>query len=291
MRLPQLTFGKVLAGTAVVLLATTGTAFAAANVTSADIVNGTIQTVDIKNNAVTAAKIADGAVGSSEIINQSVKGTDITDGTVGSIDILNETIRTADILNGEVTNPDLGPDSVTSAKVLNETLTTSDILNGTIGAVDIAVGGVTSSEILDGSVTADDLAPNSVGTSEIQTDGVQASEIANDSIDSGEIIDFSLTNQDVGVLFAQVNANGTLANSSGGVTSSPIGTGTYEVDFGRNITSCAYFVTQGEAGVGGAGGAITGATDRAGNGEAVFATTRDAAGALVNSAFQLLVVC
>jgi hypothetical protein len=95
----------------------------------------------------------------------------------------------------------------------------------------------------------------------------------------------------VGVLFAQVNADGTVANSSGGVTSSRIGTGTYEVDFDRNISTCAFVTTQGEAGVGGAGGAITGATDRAGNNEAAFVTTRTDANVLADRAFQLVVVC
>ena len=91
--------------------------------------------------------------------------------------------------------------------------------------------------------------------------------------------------------FAQVNADGTLANSSGGVTSSKIGAGTYEVDFGHTISACAYVVTQGEAGIGGAGGAITGVTDRAGNTQATFTTTRNDAGELADRAFQEIVVC
>jgi hypothetical protein len=49
--------------------------------------------------------------------------------------------------------------------------------------------------------------------------------------------------------------------------------------------------TQGEGGIGSAGGAITGVTDRSGNAEAVFTTVRNADGALANAAFQLVVVC
>jgi hypothetical protein len=93
------------------------------------------------------------------------------------------------------------------------------------------------------------------------------------------------------LLFAQVNADGTVANSTGGVTTIKIGTGLYEVDFGVDIASCASVMTQGEAGVGGAGGGITGVTDRAGNPEAVFATMRTYANVLVDRAFHLLVVC
>ena len=222
MRLPQLTFGRVLGGTAVLLVLTTGAAYAHGPVTSADIVNGTIRSVDI---------------GSGE-----VKGGDIGNGT----------IRSADIFNG----------------------------------------GVKSADVLDDSLTAADLANSSVGQLEIATDGVAATEIQDNSIDSGEIVDFGLTNEDVGVLEAQVNANGSLASSDHvGTTSSSLGTGTYEVDFARSVANCTPVVTQGEAGVGGAGGAITGVTDRSGNVEAFFVTMRNTAGALVNTAFHIVVVC
>lgn len=154
-------------------------------------------------------------------------------------------------------------------------------LGGLFANLQLNVDSVGSAEVLNESLTSSDLA----------TDSVQATEVANDSIDSGEIVDFGLTNQDIGVLFAQINADGTVANSSGGVTTTKLGNGTYEVDFGRNISTCAFVMTQGEAGVGGAGGAITGVTDRSGNVEAVFATTRTNANVLADRAFQLVVVC
>ena len=93
------------------------------------------------------------------------------------------------------------------------------------------------------------------------------------------------------MLFAQVTGAGGLSNSSGGVTSSRISAGTYEVDFGRSVSACAAVVTQGEAGVGGAAGAITGVTDRAGNAEAFFVTVRTNANAAVDRDFQIVVVC
>ncbi len=141
---------------------------------------------------------------------------------------------------------------------------------------------ITGANIIDGSIHGDiDIEDNTITTFDIATD----------AIDSDEVLDFGLSNQDIGVLFAQVNANGTIATSSGGVTGIRISAGAYEVDFARNISLCAYVSTQGEAGVGGASGAITGVTDRAGNAEAVFATTRDAAGTPTDFAFQLIVVC
>jgi hypothetical protein len=116
-------------------------------------------------------------------------------------------------------------------------------------------------------------------------------QINGSAVGSNEVADFGLSNQDVGVEFAQINADATVANSSGGVTAVDLGTGTYEIDFGHDISSCAFVLTQGEASPGGAGGAITGATDRSGNAEAVFATVRTDANALVDRAFQLVVVC
>jgi hypothetical protein len=172
-------------------------------------------------------------------------------------------------------------DSLDSSSLLQTSTLAGGDLSGTFDNLQIATGAVGSNEVANESLTASDLA----------TDSVNATEIANDSIDSGEIVDFGLSNQDVGVEFAQINADGTVANSSGGVTAIHIGAGTYEVDFGHTISSCGFVATQGEAGVGGAGGAITGVTDRSGNAEAVFATTRTDANVLADKAFQLVVVC
>ena len=126
---------------------------------------------------------------------------------------------------------------------------------------------------------------------DLKKDTITSAKIRNGTITGADVADGSLSNQDIGVLFAQVNADGSIFNSSGGVTSLSLGTGTYEVDFGRNISGCAFVSTQGEGSIGGAGGAITGVTDRSGNNEAVFATTRNTAGTLANTAFQLVVVC
>jgi hypothetical protein len=141
----------------------------------------------------------------------------------------------------------------------------------TVGSADIIDESILSRDIKNGRIGTPDLHPNSVT--------------------GGKVLPFSLSNQDVGVLFAQVNADGTLAASSGGVQSVNVAGGQYSVDFGRNISSCAFVMTQGEASVGGAEGAITGATDRAGDNQAVYATVRTDAGAFIDRAFQLIVVC
>ena len=318
---PTLTFGRVIGGAAVLLLVSAGTAYAANEWTGANIVDGSLTTDDIANNNLQGADIATATIVSSDLANDTVTNVDIADNTVRSTEIQDNSVGSGDIANGSLTTVDIldGTDhrrrrgrrqpgqrrhqqrSLTSADILNGTLTGADVEDaastgrrrgdGSLGNADVADGSLGSADVADNSLTADDLAADSVGAPEIQSDAVNATEIANDSIDSGEIVDFGLSNADVGVLFAQVNADGTMANSSGGVTSSLISTGSYEVDFGRDISFCAYSATQGEASAGGAGGAIMAATDRAGNVEAVFVTARTNANALANRAFQLLVVC
>jgi len=201
------------------------------------------------------------------------------------------TISSTDIINGEVKTPDLDSAAVTGTKIASNSVNSPKILDGGVKSADIDTGQVKTAEILDNDVTSSDVQNEGLTSADLATDSVNATEVADNSIDAGEIVDFGLTNQDIGVEFAQINADGTVANSSGGVTGVHIGAGTYEVDFGHTISGCAYTVTQGEAGVGGAGGAITGVTDRSGNAEATFTTTRDAAGALVDRAFQEVVVC
>jgi hypothetical protein len=261
-RIPALTFGRVIGGAAVLLLISAGTAYAANEWTGANIVDGSLTTDDLANNTIQGVDIATGAVLSSDIANDTVTNVDIADNTVRSTEIQNNTIGSADVADGS--------------------LTSTDILDGTITGTDILDGTIESSDVLDESLTNADLG----------TDSVQATEVADNSLDSGEIIDFGLSNEDIGVLEAEVNADGTLASSDHfGTTSANVGTGSYQVDFGINVSFCTPVVTQGEAGVGGAGGAIAGVTDRSANANAFFVTMRDAAGSGINTAFHIIVVC
>lgn len=211
---------------------------------------------------------------------KQITGKQIKNNTVTTKDIKTDTLKAVDIAANGVGASELAANSVSSADIVDATITSGDVADGSLTGTDVADNSIESADVapLDGDL---DIIDNTITTFDIATD----------AIDSDEVVDFGLTNQDVGVLFAQIAADGTVDGSSGGVTVTVLGTGVKEVDFGRNISSCAFTATQGEAGVGGAGGAILGVTDRAGNAEAVFVTTRDAANATTNTAFQLVVVC
>jgi hypothetical protein len=237
-------------------------------------------------------------ISSGDIINEEVRSPDIGPGEVFSTDIATAGVQSSDIGTDQVKAADIDNGAVRTAEIGTSAVTSVDIDDSAITAADLADGSVASGEVLDdtvvgGGLAAADLQANSVGTSEIQTDGVQASEVANDSIDSGEIADFGLSNQDIGVLFAEVNANATLANSSGGVTVTrvgAVGAGNYEVDFGRNITACTSVTMLGGATTNVAGGEVS-SVDRSTNVEALFVDTNTSAGAAADLLFHAVVVC
>ncbi len=203
----------------------------------------------------------------------TITGADIVNGTVTQVDVATNSLGTRVIKDGGVKTEDIRDANVTSA----------DVLDQSIDDVDLATD----------SVTGDETAPNSVGTEEIATNGVGGAELGPNSVDADEVVDFALSNQDVGVLFAQVQANGLLDQSSGGVSSQRVGgagSGSYSVDFGRDISTCAYVATIGHSDATSASGQAS-VADRALNLEAVFVGTAAPDGTVADRPFHLVVVC
>lgn len=162
---------------------------------------------------------------------------------------------------GLITSAKIKDNTIQSVDVRDNTLKSRDVLDNSLASVDILNNSITGADVKDGSLTGADVA------------------------------DFSLSNQDVGVLFATVNDNGTIANSSGGVTGTDLGTGIYEINFHRDVSQCAFTATVGDAAPGSTQGHVVSATDRAGTPEAVFVRTSDSADTVVDEPFHLVVVC
>ncbi len=225
-------------------------------------------------------------------VNRSAKVTNLNADKLDGLD------STAFALAGAPTGDADTLDGLDSLAFLQVSTIFGGVLGGTFDALTLDDGAVTSAKVLDdsqagGGLGPQDLATNAVAQAEIATDGVAATEIQNDSIDAGEIVDFGLSNQDIGVLFAEVSAAGVLDNSSGGVTVTKLASpaGNYEVDFGRNIALCTAVAT---IGLSGAGAPVAGEVylaDRSGNAEAVFVDTNTSDGTAGDRAFRLIVVC
>ena len=77
---------------------------------------------------------------------------------------------------------------------------------------------------------------------------IQNRDMASGAVDSRVVKDKSIASVDIApkarAAWAHVNADGTVARSSGGVTSATLGVdGQYSVNFGRNVSECAYVAT------------------------------------------------
>jgi hypothetical protein len=125
------------------LLALTGSAIAAGvaknSVRSAQIVDATVRTVDIRDDAVNAPKIAPDAVGTEEIAENAVSSPEVAPDSL--------------------TAGDLGAASVTSSEVADQSLTANDLGPDSVGSSEIAADAVGSSELQTSSVRAAELAP------------------------------------------------------------------------------------------------------------------------------------
>jgi hypothetical protein len=88
------------------------------------------------------------------------------------------------------------------------------------------------------------------------------------------------------VLFAEVDEDGNVDNSSGGVTATDLDFGTYEVDFGRPVANCTAVGTIGSSGTTATVDGQINVADRS-NPEGVFVETNNTMG----RPFRLVVVC
>ncbi|MDX6628164.1 MAG: hypothetical protein QOH00_410 [Gaiellales bacterium] len=154
-RLPSPAMGVALIALVVALSGTTyaavriGTAQIKANaITSAKIRNGQVRNVDLARNSVVTAKIVAGAV----------SGLQIRDAGVGNADLANDAVTGAKIRGGAVGNSDLANDAVTAAK----------IRSSSVGNSELATDAVTSSKIQDGSLATSDYADSSIVASKIK---------------------------------------------------------------------------------------------------------------------------
>jgi hypothetical protein len=140
---PRLSYANVTA-TLALIVALGGTAYAAATITGADVVDG------------------------------SLTGADIKDASLHGVDVASDTISSANISDHTITHSDLATASVGSGKVIDDSLTGTDIDESTLGEVPSA--GVANPQIVAQNSTltgseSDKEATASCGTGRIATGG------------------------------------------------------------------------------------------------------------------------
>src|SRR4051794_351423 len=97
----------------------------------------------------TGGAYAANTIGSADVIDESLLSQDIKNGEVQNPDLGTNSVTSSRILSGNVFNSDLAPDSVNGSKVIANSLTSGDL----------APNSVSTSELTDGSVTTAKLAP------------------------------------------------------------------------------------------------------------------------------------
>lgn len=233
------------------------------------------------------AAIAAGQLGKNTVGSKQLKKDSVT-----SVKVKDASLKSADFAAGQLPAGPAGPTGPAGPK--GATGPAGPI--GPIGPAGPATeNSVTSASVLDDTELGGGLNSADVnalhGDADIQDNTISTFDIATNAIDSDEVLDFGLSNEDIGVLFAELDADGTVANSSGGVTAIKLGgAGNYEVDFGRDVTACAAVATIGPAAAGSAAGEIN-VADRSGVVNAVFVDTNDSTGAAADRPFRLIVIC
>ncbi len=101
--------------------ALTGSAIAAGvgknTVRSPQIVDGTVRTLDLRDNAVAASKIAPDAVDTTEIAENGVGSADVAPESLAAADLAPASVGSSEVTDQSLTANDLGPDSVGSSEL------------------------------------------------------------------------------------------------------------------------------------------------------------------------------
>ena len=140
--------GPTIAVAAVMFVAGGATVTTAQNlITSADIQNGTIRTVDLADNAVTSRKIANGHVRRPDIRNTAVNAPKILNGAVRRPKIANTAVNAAKIANGAVRRAKIANNAVNVAKIANGAVTRAKIANNAVNSAKIANGSIQIGDI------------------------------------------------------------------------------------------------------------------------------------------------
>jgi hypothetical protein len=125
-------------------LALTGSAFAVGiaknSVRSAQIVDGSVRTLDLRDSAVNAPKIAANAVGAEEIAENAVESPEVAQDALTAQDLGAASVTSSEVADQSLTAGDLGPDSVVSSELGTVILRTNaaPIAKGANGSVSVA---------------------------------------------------------------------------------------------------------------------------------------------------------
>jgi hypothetical protein len=205
------------------------------------ILDGSITTEKLANNAVNTAKLQDASVTNSKLAPNAITTDKILDGTIQRADVApnfkapeadiadsvrrvppfaipDGSITSQKIRDGEVKSIDIEDGAITQAKLADNSVTNAKILNGAVTTEKIAEASITTSKIADNSITTLKLADLSVSTAKIQDGAITNSKIQEGAITSDKIQNYTIRTEDVAPDFKPPRASN--ADSVNGITAS-----------------------------------------------------------------------
>jgi hypothetical protein len=205
------------------------------------ILDGSITTEKLANNAVNTAKLQDASVTNSKLAPNAITTDKILDGTIQRADVApnfkaseadiadsvrrvppfaipDGSITSQKIRDGEVKSVDIEDGAITQAKLADNSVTNAKILNGAVTTEKIAEASITTSKIADNSITTLKLADLSVSTAKIQDGAITNSKIQEGAITSDKIQNYTIRTEDVAPDFKPPRASN--ADSVNGITAS-----------------------------------------------------------------------
>jgi hypothetical protein len=116
-----------------------------------------------------------------------------------------------------------------------------------IGGISWAAATIGTKDIKNGAVTKRKLHKNAVTNGKIKNAAVTGSKIKNHVVNGSKLKAEAVTrtalSDDERTLWAAVQSNGTIADQSGGITVTALGSGSYVVDFGQDVSDRALLAT------------------------------------------------
>ncbi len=184
---PRLTYANVASSIALFIALGTGGAYAADTIGSADIIDESILSQDIKNGEVKTSDLGGAAVSNGKLGTNAVGTGKVLDESLTALDLGPASVGTSEIADAAIANADLAAGAVDSAGVLDSSLTGTDILSSSLTGSDVANSSLTGSDVLDESMGGTEISDASLTGADVAASSLTGSDIADDSITATDI--------------------------------------------------------------------------------------------------------
>lgn len=176
------------------------------DVTSLQIVDGTITLNDLESSVVDAIQL-------TEVADNSITSLKIADGALSTVDIASSAINSGLIADGSVGTADIVAGAIDSSLLAANAVTSTIIVDGIIATTDIAAGAITSTLIQDGTISTADLLAGSIDGGLLANNAVSQAHIVNGAVTGLKILDGTIAAADIaqGVITGDLITDGSIA--------------------------------------------------------------------------------